>query len=83
MEAFSPAVGSKLCWVQPRTFERQFELRAEKGLYGMLSFATPLGRRATAEVRLNNGSRSRGCCYVESSVCEVITPSTYRMVNFP
>ena len=50
MEAFSTAIGSKLYWVQPRTFERKFELRAEKGLFGMLSFGTPLGTRAAAEV---------------------------------
>lgn len=50
MEAFSTAIGTKLYWIQPRTLERKFELRAETGLFGSLSFATALGTLATAEV---------------------------------
>jgi hypothetical protein len=48
MEAFSTAIGLQLYWVQPKTFERQFELRTEDGLFGGLRFETALGTLATA-----------------------------------
>jgi hypothetical protein len=48
MEALSTAIGSNLCWVQPKTLERQFELRTEGGLFGSLRFEKALGTLATA-----------------------------------
>lgn len=50
MEKLSAAVGSQLCFVQPKALERQFELRTAKSLFGVISFETALGTRATAEV---------------------------------
>lgn len=49
MEALSTTIGLQLYWVQPKTFERQFELRTENSLFGVLRFETALGTLATAE----------------------------------
>jgi hypothetical protein len=48
MEALSTAIGSKLFWAQPKTLERQFELRTEGCLFGTLRFEKALGTLATA-----------------------------------
>jgi hypothetical protein len=48
MEAFSTAIGLQLYWVQPKTFERQFELRTQNGLFGGVRFETDWGTLATA-----------------------------------
>lgn len=47
METISTAIGLNLYWVQPRTFERQFELRTEDRLFGNLRFEKALGTLAT------------------------------------
>jgi hypothetical protein len=49
MEALSTAVGMRLHWVQPKTFERWFELRAGDSLYATLRFEKAFGTLATAE----------------------------------
>ncbi len=50
MDAISNAIGQQLHWVQPMTFERHFELRAEDHLLGSLRFETAFGTLATAEL---------------------------------
>ena len=49
MEELSTVFGLPLYWVQPKTGERQFELCADKRLFGVLRFETAFGTRATAE----------------------------------
>ena len=48
MEPLTTHRDEKLSWVQPRTFERQFELRAAGSLFGTLRFEKALGTLATA-----------------------------------
>jgi hypothetical protein len=49
MERLSAALGSELLVVQPRLFERRFELRSGTALLATLSFESTLGTLATAE----------------------------------
>ena len=48
MEPLTSNHDSKLSWVQPKTFERQFELRAGGKLFGTLRLEKALGTLATA-----------------------------------
>jgi hypothetical protein len=48
MEAISTAMGLQLYWVQPKTFERRFELRTEDDLFGDVRFEKAFGTLATA-----------------------------------
>ena len=50
METISNFIGSNLYWVQPKTFERRFELRAEQSILATLTFHSEFGTLATAEV---------------------------------
>jgi hypothetical protein len=49
MEALSTVVAMPLYWIQPKTFERRFELRAGDSLIATLCFETAFGTLATAE----------------------------------
>jgi len=50
MEAFKLTSGSLLQWVQPKTFERQFELRTDDSLLGVLRFETAFGTLASSSI---------------------------------
>ncbi|KPL23063.1 MAG: hypothetical protein AMJ93_05565 [Anaerolineae bacterium SM23_84] len=49
MKALSEATGTPLCWVQPKTFDRWFELRAGDDLIATLGWHTSCGSLAAAE----------------------------------
>ena len=49
MEALSTVVGMQLHWIQPKTFERWFELRVGESLFATLCFEKAFGTLATAE----------------------------------
>jgi len=48
-EELSKAAGSHIYWIQPEILSRRFELRAERSVFGSLSFRTAFGSLATAE----------------------------------
>ncbi|MBN1248121.1 MAG: hypothetical protein JXC32_10720 [Anaerolineae bacterium] len=59
MEPLVHYLSHPLCWVQPRTLSREFELRNEAGTLATLTFETALGSLATARTSSGEWSLKR------------------------